>query len=140
VFDNLNDSNILLYAIKCYRTPNCIMEEFEEDYKRIKYINRLIKKYAETGELKERLILNHIIVLGNVFGVEATTRLLFYRVPKEYYKILKTFLLFLNYMPDVVRGIKEEDIKSSDITIDFNIAKNLRTLHNIPSETATPGQ
>ncbi len=102
------------------------MEEFEEDYKRIKYINRLIKKYAETGELKERLILNHIIVLGNVFGVEATTRLLFYRVPKEYYKILKTFLLSLNMVPSIVHGIHGKNIRTDEITIDLSIAKKIR--------------
>jgi len=74
---NLNDENFIMYAIKAYNKPNCVMSEFEEDIKRIKYIKRLIKRYSITGDLKERLILNHIIILSNVFGIEATVRMLF---------------------------------------------------------------
>ena len=67
MFDNLTDDNLLIYAMKCYNSPNCIISEFEDDYKRLKYIKRLIKKYKLTRDLRERLILNHIIDLSNVF-------------------------------------------------------------------------
>lgn len=112
--------------MKSYNSPNCIMSEFEEDIKRIKYIKRLIKKYRDTGELKERLILNHIIVMANVFGVESTVRMLFYKLEEENYHVLKTFLLYLNYMPKIVYGIRNKDINSSDITIDLAAATQLR--------------
>ena len=96
MFDNLNDDNFLIYAMKAYESPNTILSEFEDDLKRIKYVKRLIKKYKLTGDLRERLILNHIIVLSNVFGVEPTVRMLFFKFDEEDYHILKTFLLFLN--------------------------------------------
>lgn len=128
MFNNLNEDNFIMYAIKCYDNPNCVMSEFEEDLKRIKYIKRLIKRYKTTGELKERLILNHIIVLSNVFGTEPTVRMLFYKFDKEDYEILKTFLLFLNYMPKVVLGVNNTNIISSDISIDLFVAKRLRDI------------
>lgn len=128
MFDDLNENNFLIYAMKCYNTPNCIISEFEGDLKRLKYIKRLIKKYKATGDLKERLILNHIIVLSNVFGTEAAVRMLFYKFDKNDYHILKTFLLFLSYMPRIVIGIKGKNIVSSDITIDLKIAKRLRSI------------
>jgi len=104
------------------------MSEFEGDLKRLKYIKRLIKKYKKSDDLKERLILNHIIVLSNVFGTEACVRMLFFRASKDEYHILKTILLFLNYMPRVIYGINGKNIMSSDITIDFNIAKKLKEI------------
>lgn len=128
MFDNLNDENFLLYAMKCYDSPNAIMSEFEEDLKRIKYVKRLIKRYRATGELKERLILNHLIILSNVFGTKNSVRMLFYKVEKEDYDILKTFLLFLNYMPDLVSGIKDKNIYSSDISVDVFVGKRLRDI------------
>lgn len=128
MIDNLTDDNFIIYAMKAYDRPNCIMSEFEEDLKRLKYIKRLIKKYKVTGDLKERLILNHIIVLGNVFGVQHTVRMLFFRFDEEDYGILKTFLLLLNYMPKVVFGINGKDIVSADITIDLFVAKRLKDI------------
>jgi hypothetical protein len=128
MFDNLDDDNFTMYAIKSYNSPNCIMSEFEEDMKRLKYIKRLIKRYRATGELKERLILNHIIVLSNVFGTEACVRMLFYKFDPEDYSILKTFLLFLNYMPNVVIGISSKNIISGDIGIDIFVGKRLRSI------------
>ena len=125
---NLNDENFIMYAIKAYNKPNCVMSEFEEDIKRIKYIKRLIKRYSITGDLKERLILNHIIILSNVFGIEATVRMLFLKLDKKYYPILKTFLLFLNYMPNLVYDINGININSSDITIDINIGVRLNSI------------
>ena len=125
-FTNLTEQNFLLYAIKCYETPNCIMSEFSDDLKKIKYIKRLFRKYKISRTIKERLILNHIICLGNVFGVEAATRLLFFRVDPKDYDVLKTFLIYLEYMPDTVRGIAGINIKDSDIPVDLSLAKKLR--------------
>ncbi len=75
-FDDLNESNVLLYAAKCYDKPNCIQSEFDEDYKKFRYIKRLLNRYRLTGKIKERLLLNHINLTQNVFGVEASTRIL----------------------------------------------------------------
>ena len=99
-FDELNEENHLLFAIKYYENPHAsTMEDFEEDLKRFKYIKRLLKKYVVQGELKHHLILNHLIICFNVFG-EGTVPLLFYKIEKEYWSILKTFLVFLNRIPD----------------------------------------
>ena len=123
-----SDDQLMFYAIKAYENPNCIMSEFEEDMNRFKYIKRLIKKYKLTGNPKERLILNHIIILSNVFGVEATVRMLFYKTEKEDFPIIKTFLLFLNYMPKTIPAIRSITIYSADITVDVFLAKRLREI------------
>jgi hypothetical protein len=128
MIENLCDENFTIYAMKSFDKPNCIMSEFEEDLKRIKYVKRLIRRYRVTGEMKERLILNHLIVLSNVFGIEATVKMLFYKLDREDYDILKTFLIFLNFMPKVVSGIRGINIHSADISIDFFVAKKLRTI------------
>ena len=128
MIDDLNDDNFLMFAIKAYDKPNCIMSEFEDDLKRLKYVKRLINKYKTKGDLKERLILNHIIILANVFGVQATVRMLFFRLTEDDYATLKTFLLFLDYMPRYVHSVRGKIITSADITIDFNIAKKLREI------------
>lgn len=128
MIDNLNDNNFMIYAMKAYDKPNCIMSEFEEDLQRIKYVKRLIKRYRINGDLKERLILNHIIILSNVFGIEATVRMLFFRFDKEDYDILKTFLIFLNYMPKVVNGVNGKNIHSADISVDLFVGKRLRDI------------
>lgn len=128
MIDNLNDDNFIIYAMKAYDKPNCIMSEFEEDLNRIKYVKRLIKRYKTTGELKERLILNHIIILSNVFGVESSVRMLFYKIDKEDYEVLKTFLLFLNFMPRYINGINGKYYNSSDIGIDVFVGAKLREL------------
>ncbi len=127
-FDDLTSENVLLYAVKAYDKPNCIMSEFKEDMKRFNYLKRLFYRYRKEGEMRERLVINHLIVLYNVFGVEVATRLLFYRVHKEDYHTLKTYLLFLNYMPSVVRGIKGQNIISSDIAVDLKVAEVLREI------------
>ena len=128
MIDNLCDDNFLIFAMKSYDKPNCIMSEFEEDLKRIKYVKRLIKRYRVTGELKERLILNHLIILANVFGVDTSVKMLFYKLDRGDYDILKTFLLFLNYMPKLILGINGNNINSSDISVDIFVAKRLRDI------------
>ena len=127
-FDNLNNDNFLLYAIKAYDRPNCIMSEFEEDLKRFDYLKRLFYRYREYGELKERLIINHIIILSNVFSPECAVRMLFYRMDENSYPVLKTVLLFLNIMPNVIRGINGKHIYSSDITLDNTLVNVLRNI------------
>lgn len=127
-FDDLNSENFLIYAMKAYDKPNCIMSEFKEDMKRFNYLKRLFRRYRKLGELRERLVINHIIILYNVFGIEAATRLLFYKMVKDDYSALKTYLLFLNYMPNMVKGVRGQDIISSDIEVDMNIAEVLRSI------------
>ena len=128
IFEDLNESNILLYAAKCYEKPNCIDSEFDEDYKRIRYIKRLLNRYRLTGEIKERLLLNHLVVAQNVFGILPCTRMLFARVSKKDWSALKTFLIYTSAMPKVVKGINGDDIISSDIPVDLKIADILRKI------------
>lgn len=128
MFDNLNEENFMMYAMKCYTSPNCILSEFEGDIKRTKYLKRLFRRYKVTKTLKERLILNHIILLNNVFGPEVTSRILFYRIDERDYDILKTFLLYLNILPEMVYGIDGKNIRTSDIPVDMNIAEILRKI------------
>lgn len=125
---DLSDVNFLIYAMKCFDRPNHVLSEFEEDLKHIKYIKRLIRRYVNTGNLKERLILNHITVLGNVFGVEPAVKMLFFKLDEVDYSALKTFLVFLNYMPEQIRGLNGKTLISSDIPIDFTIAEKLRAI------------
>jgi hypothetical protein len=111
-FEHLNEDNYLLFAIKYYENPyGSTMEDFEEDLRRFKYIKRLLKKYATQNELKHHLILNHIIICFNIFG-DATIPLLFFKIEKEYWSILKTFLLFLNRIPEYPKS------ELNDIPID----------------------
>jgi hypothetical protein len=126
-FDNLTSDNILLYCMKAYDRPNMLMSEFKDDMKRFNYLKRLFKRYRKENELREQLVINHLVVLYNVFGPEVATRLLFYKLTKDDYSILKTYLLFLNLMPDVVRGIRGSDIVSSDIPVDLKLVEVLRT-------------
>jgi hypothetical protein len=128
MFEVLTEDNVLLYAVKAYERPNCIKSEFRSDFKRFSYLGRLFRRYKKTGELRERLILNHLVILYNVFGAEPTTRLLFFYIRSSEYAILKTFLLFLYYMPEVIRGIRNADIQSSTIGVDMTIAHKLRNL------------
>ena len=128
--DKLDESNFFLYAAKHYDNPYCYDTiEFYDDLNRFKYLKRLFSRYQETGELKERLILNHIIVLYNLFGVEPTTRMLFLKL-RGFDHYLKPFLVLLNYMPEIVRsiGIEGKDIISSDIRMDQNIVEKLRKI------------
>jgi hypothetical protein len=128
MFDDLNDENFMIYAMKCYTAPNCIISEFESDIKRTKYLKRLFRRYKITKTLKERLILNHIILLNNVFGPEPTARILFYRIDERDYDILKTFLIYLGIMPDNIKGVNGKNIQSAEIPVDLNIAEILRQI------------
>jgi hypothetical protein len=126
MFDDLNEDNFVMYAVKNYTSPNCLMSEFEGDLKRTKYLKRLFRRYKATKVIRERLILNHIILLNNVFGPEATARILFFRIDEKDYDALKTFLLFLNLLPTVVKGIRGKNIKTDEIMVDMKIAEVLR--------------
>lgn len=127
-FENLTNDNIMLYAVKAYDKPNIIMSEFKDDMKRFNYLKRLFRRYRKYGELREQLVLNHLVVLYNVFGPEVATRLLFFKVSKDDYPALKTYLLFLNIMPDRVIGIKGDTLQSSNIPVDMTIANELRKI------------
>lgn len=125
---DLNEGNVLLYAAKHYDKPHYITSEFEEDFKRIQYIQKLFCRYERKSELRERLILNHLTVLYNVFGAEATARILFLRITADHRPVLKTFLIYLNIMPDIVASINGQDIISSNIPIDGKAATLLRKI------------
>ena len=128
MFDDLNDDNFMMYAMKCYTTPNCLISEFEGDIKRTKYLKRLFRRYKITKSLKERLILNHVILLNNVFGPEHTARILFYKIDERDYDILKTFLSYLNILPEMIYGIKGKNVRISEIPIDVNVAEILKRI------------
>lgn len=122
--DRLNPNNFVLYAMKMYSNPLCTgIDEFKEDISRIKYIKRLLLKYKKTGDLKERLVINHIIILQNVFGAEACARILFYKLPKDLHPMLKSFLEYLHYLP---YEIPEVDLQS--INADHRITKILQRI------------
>jgi hypothetical protein len=128
MFDDLNEDNFVMYAVKSYTSPNCLMSEFEGDLKRTKYLKRLFRRYKATKVIKERLILNHIILLNNVFGLEATARILFFRIDEKDYDALKTFLVYLNLLPSEVKGIRGKTIITDVIPVDMRIAEILRKI------------
>ena len=128
--DKLDEFNFLLYAAKHYDNPQCYDTiEFYDDLKRIKYIKRLINRYVEEGDLKERLILNHIIVLNNVFGPHATVKMLFLKC-KGLESQLKSFLMFLNVLPEKVEniGIECRTINTKELNHDEKILEELRKI------------
>jgi hypothetical protein len=128
-FDDLNDDTFLMYAMREYNNMQCTdIEEFYDDLKKIKYIKRLFNSYRNNGQLKERLILNHLIIFYNVFTVQAGTRILFYKIEKDFWSILKTFLIYLDRMPDKIDSIRGEIILTSDIQLDDGIITRLRTI------------
>lgn len=129
IFDDLNDDNFLMYAMKEYNDIQCTdIEEFYDDLKKIKYIKRLFNIYKNTGQLKERLILNHLIVFYNVFPIQSGTRILFYKIEKSFWPMLKTFLIFLDRMPEKIDSIREETIRTSNIQLDEGIVTRLRSI------------
>ena len=121
-FDELNESNYLLFAIKFYDNPQAVTkDDFESDLKRIRYVKRLLKRYKNSGELKVHLILNHLIVLFNVFN-DATVPLLFYNLEEDLWPSIKSFLLFLNRIPEYPKTLID------DIEIDQNCLSQLKAL------------
>ena len=99
-FSELTGGNYMMFALLHYDNPHCKdITEFFEDIKRLHYIRRLFKRYHDDNVLKERLIINHLVTFYNVFENKAATRILFYKVEKEYHPVLKTFLVFLNRIP-----------------------------------------
>ena len=128
-FDDLNEGTILMYSMKEYNNIQCIdIEEFYDDLKKIKYIKRLFNIYLNDGQLKERLILNHFIVFYNVFPIQAGTRILFYKIEEHFWPMLKTFLIFLDRMPDKIESIRGKTILATDIKLDDGIVTRLRTI------------
>jgi len=100
IFTELTSENFLLFAIKNYENPQAVTkEDFEKDLNHFKYIKRLLKRYRNTGELKAHLLLNHFIILYNIFG-EGTTAMLFYKIEEEMWEIMKTFVVFLDRLPE----------------------------------------
>jgi hypothetical protein len=125
VIEKLNDNNFLLYAMKHYDNPQChSLEEFDEDLKKFLYLKKLITRYKKDGELRDRLILNHIIVLYNIFGPSAT-RMLFFKIDRDSWDVLVTFLLYLGHMPDT---LPEFNIILSDIKLDETVISVLRKI------------
>ena len=128
-FDDLTEESFLMFAMREYNNMQCTdIEEFYDDLKKIKYIKRLFNIYKNDGQLKERLILNHLITWYNVFPVQAGTRILFYKIEEQFWPMLKTFLIFLDRMPDKIESIRGKEIKSTDIKLDDGIITRLRTI------------
>jgi len=126
VYEDLTEENFMLFAAKYYENPHCTdLLEFHDDLKRIRYLKRLFKKFEQSGELKERLILNHLLVLYNVFETRAMTRILVFKL-SEQLKYLKPFLLFLNYWRDDLGMINGNKFVDSEVPLDATIVKMLR--------------
>jgi hypothetical protein len=129
-FENLTLKNSLLFAMKCYDNPQCLdEEEFIEDYKRLKYVKRLCRRYLATGRISERLMLNHLVLLNNVFTAPASARLLFLKCSDpRMYRVLKAFMSYMGTLPDVVTGIDGEDIYTEGIPNDEKLTTKLQAL------------
>ena len=128
IFDDLNEKNFLLYAMKEYNNPQCTeVVEFNDDLKKIKYIKRLLNQYVSEGVLKERLLLNHIIIFYNVFPPAAATRILFFKIEERFWPILKPFLFYLKLMPeDRIEFVMRNEIKTNEILMDQCVIDSLR--------------
>jgi hypothetical protein len=127
--DNLTDDTFLMYAIKHYNNPSCRgIQDFNDDLRRLRYIKRLLGRYRQTGVIKERLVINHLVVFFNVFGVEAATRMLFFKIKESLWPELKTFLVYLNYMPQVVIVSQGLRLPESEIPLDQVLVEILRKL------------
>ena len=124
IFNELNEDNFLLFAIKNYENPQAVTrEDFEKDLNHFKYIKRLLKRYKNTGELKTHLLLNHFIVLYNIFG-EATTPMLFFKIEKELWSSMKSFIIFLNRLPEYPKS------SIHDIKVDLDCLSELNKSYN----------
>jgi hypothetical protein len=124
----LTNENFLMYAIKNYDNPSCSgLKEFNDDLKRLRYIKRLLGRFQSTGNIKERLIINHLVVLYNVFGVDAANNMLFFKIQERLWPELKTFLVFLNFMPAQIR-YKGHIVIATDIPLNAQIIEQLRKI------------
>ena len=124
LFDHLNEDNFLLFAIKYYENPQAVTKkDFERDLNHFKYIKRLLKRYKNTGELKTHLLLNHFIILYNIFG-EAATPMLFYKIEKDLWPVMKAFIIFLNKLPEYPQS------EIHDIQVDLDSMKELYKIYN----------
>lgn len=120
LFDELNNANFDIYAAKHYRNNSCLdVQDFYDDVAKFKYVVRLLRRYRDTGKIQERLLLNHIITIYNVFEISAANRMIFYKVDPNLWPALKTFLVYLHYLPDNLH---------KNINIDLSIAKKLKEL------------
>ena len=129
IFNELNEDNFLLFAIKNYENPQAVTkEDFDKDLNHFKYIKRLLKRYKNTGELKVPLLINHFIVLYNIFG-EAATPMLFFKIERDYWSVMKTFMLFLNKIPEYPKGYIH------DIPVDLNCLKELQKIFKSNEQT-----
>ena len=124
IFNELNEDNFLLFAIKHYENPQAVTkEDFERDLNHFKYIKRLLKRYKKSGELKTHLILNHFIILYNIFG-EATTPMLFFKIERELWSAVKSFIIFLNRLPEYPKS------SIHNIQVDLSCLEELYKIYN----------
>jgi hypothetical protein len=129
IFNELNEDNFLLFAIRYYENPQAVTkEDFEKDLNHFKYIKRLLKRYKKTGELKTHLILNHFIILYNIFG-EATTPMLFFKIEQDLWSSVKSFIIFLNRLPEYPQS------SIHDIQVDLTCLTELYKIYNGKEET-----
>ena len=123
-FDELNEDNFLLYAIKYYENPQAVTkEDFDRDLNHFKYIKRLLKRYKNTGQLKTHLLLNHFIILYNIFG-EATTPMLFFKIESDLWSAMKSFIIFLGRFPEYPKS------HIHDIQVDMNCLAELYRIYD----------
>ena len=124
IFDELNEENFLLFAIKHYQNPQAVTkEDFNKDLNHFKYIKRLLKRYKRDGELKTHLLLNHFIILYNIFG-EAATPMFFYKIEEDLWSEIKTFIIFLNKLPEYPKCYIH------DIQVDLKCLQSLYKIYN----------
>ena len=129
IFNELNEDNFLLFAIKNYENPQAVTkEDFDKDLNHFKYIKRLLKRYKNTGVLKSHLLLNHFIILYNIFG-EATTPMLFFKIDEELWPVMKTFVIFLNRFPEYPKT------QMHDVVVDLECLKELNRVYNEKEST-----
>ena len=123
LFNDLNEDNFKLFAIKNYENPQAVTEaDFDKDLNHFKYIKRLLKRYKRDGELKTHLLLNHFIILYNIFG-EAATPMLFYKIEEDLWPVMKTFVMFLGKLPEVPKS------KIHDVQVDLYCLKELYSIY-----------
>ncbi len=129
IFNELNDDKFILFEIKNYENPQAVTkEDFDKDLNHFKYIKRLLKRYKNTGVLKSHLLLNHFIILYNIFG-EATTPMLFFKIDEELWPVMKTFVIFLNRFPEYPKT------RIHDVPVDLDCLTELNRVYNEKKST-----